>query len=330
MANIGGVQYAQTPQLPMQGAVSPIQGLGQGLQIGSALGGMVKQGIDKRRQKRSLDKFMVGLGDREPTRADFKKMAGIIGPEKTVEFLKMHDSLRQMEDAERKQNLDEFGMGIDAVGSALMQVMEAPPEQRMQVFTQLLTPLAQQEYLRDDLKPWLKMFEDGNFSDEKIQPVLALAATMGRYQEVHDNRLQARAKKEDSAADRKSREDIAAGDRTSREGIAAGNRQEQTRREIEKAKMGGKLTPQEVVALAMKYAQEYQGKPSHWAQFIRGKSLKIGEGVEGPQMLDLGSFNQGALDPNDVLAGGAPPAGSPTILRRLFESGRDAVSGLIK
>ena len=92
MANIGGVQYAQTPQLPMQGAVSPVQGLGQGLQVGSALGGVVKKGVDKRRQKRSLDKFMVSLGDREPTRNDFTKLSGIIGPEKTLEFLKMHDS----------------------------------------------------------------------------------------------------------------------------------------------------------------------------------------------------------------------------------------------
>ena len=213
MANIGGVQYAQTPQLPMQGGGSPVQSLGQGLQVGSAIGGVVKQGIDKRRQKRSLDKFMVGLGDREPNKNDYTKLSGIIGPEKTVEFLKMHDALRQMEDGERKQKLDEFGQGVDAVGSALMQVMEAPPEQRMQVFTQLLTPLAQQEYLRDDLAPWIKMFEDGDFSDEKIQPVLGIAATMGRYQEVHDNRLKARAKKEEGAADRASREGIAVGDR---------------------------------------------------------------------------------------------------------------------
>ena len=59
---------------------------------------------------------------------------------------------------------------------------------------------------------------------------------------------------------------------------------------------GGKQTPDEIVKMAMKYAEEYGGKPAHWAQFIRGKSLKIGEGVEGPEMLDLGSFNQGALD----------------------------------
>ena len=325
MANIGGVQYAQTPQLPMQGAVSPIQGLGQGLQVGSAIGGVVKRGIDKRREKRSLDKFMVGLGDREPTSGDYKKLAGIIGPNGAKDILMFHDELRKMEGNERKQKLEEFGQGIDAVGSTLMQVMEAPPEQRMQVFTELMTPLAQQEYLRDDLMPWIKKFQDGDFSDEKIQPVLGLAATMGRYQEVHDNRLKARAKKEDSAAERASREGIAADALASREGIAAGNRQEQTRREIEKARMGGgKQTPQEVVGMAMKYAQEYGGKPAHWAQFIRGKSLKIGEGVEGPQMLDLGSFNQGALNPDDPLAGGAPAAGSPSIFRKAWESAKGA------
>ena len=315
---VGGVPYMGTPPTPAMprgggGAGSGLQAFATAYDITTR----VKDDVEARRAKRDLDKLIVDLGDKKPTQGQYMKLARYMGADGARAVLQFHEYNRNLELADRKIDLENLGMAMDLYGNVSDVLRTVPLEQRPEKMAEMLNPLVQDNpTMQEMVRPLAGQFADGDFSDEKLDSIAAIASGFGRYQTIHDNRLKAAAKKEAERLDRESEERI--------EGVKAEAGVEEERvkaaAKIEQARLENPPREQ-IIALSREMVQTFGGRPADWAIFLRSDDKMIGEGDEGfvnkatNRPLDLGSYSRQSMIPGDPL-GGAPPAGSPATIKR--------------
>lgn len=217
---VQGVPYMRPSDIrhmPGGGAQSPADALQQGMQFGQT----IRAEIDRKKTQRKLDKLFTSLGDEPPNQQQFIALSKMIGPEFATELLGYHSTMSGLRADERKAALDDVMMGMEIAGSVTDTLRNVPVEGRMEAFTQMLTPLAQDERFKPYIRPTIEMFQDGNFDDERLDIMSSLAFSFGRYQTVMDNRF----KREGEAADR----DLAAEEEANRAAEAAAEQAEEAR-----------------------------------------------------------------------------------------------------
>jgi len=314
---VGGVPYMSPnmapPPMPRGG------GVGAGLQAfeaGYNITKKVKSDIDAKRTRRELDRLLVSLGDKEPTQKQYMQLMQYMGPDGARFLLQFHDQNRRWEMADRKAELETMKDQIDFVGNISDILSQTPEEQRAGMLGDLMLPLVQDnpQMLEDFGKPIGGFFQDGNFTDQKLNALKALAAGAGRYAEVHGNRLKAKAKKEAEALDRSSAERIA-----------------QTEAAAKVAEAKAKNMPQgELVKTAQEMVKTFGGRPADWVIFLRekdgdkmiGEGGMAGEGGVGGfvnkatgRPLDLGTFAETQGLPGAPM-NRTPVPGSPATIKR--------------
>ena len=284
-----------------------------GLQAFSATYGITKQvkgDIDAKRQKRALDKVLSNLDGKEPTQAQYMQLLRLGGPVAAKSILQFHNSVRERKAADRKLANDRMRLRAEFAGTLSEYLRGVPEQERPNAFGQALLPLIENdEEMKERIgKPLGQYFQDGDFSDKKLNALSALAMMSDRYAEIHNNKLKAAAKKEMEALDRQSKETIA-------ETAAAAK--------IEEARL--KNPPRsEIIKMSKEMTEVYGGRPADWAIFLRDADKFIGEGADASEgfinkatnkPLDLGSFSRQSMIPGDPL-GQAPAPGSPATIKR--------------
>lgn len=316
MANVAGVQYMSPNTgggIPMPQGGGIVSGL-KAFEAGRDITKSVKKDIDDKRMKRELDKFLVGLGDRTPTRGDFATAVKFLGPDGAAQLLQGHSTLREMEDADRKRALENMGAQVDLLGNVTDVLRSVPEPERPGMLAQFLTPMVQDNpTMREMVTPIAQRFQNGDFSDDNLDALATWAAGFGRYQEVHDNRLKAKAKKELEGQKLESKEEVAR-----IEGEADIEKERvKARAKIEQFKLENP-SPTRIVQQAQEMVAEFGGRAADWAVFLRDSDKFLGEGADldggfvnkaTNQPLDLGKFSRNAGLPGDPLMTG--DVGSP-------------------
>ena len=294
MANVGGVQYL-SPQ-----AVQPMPSGGGGGGLGGALAGFqagyditkqVKGDIDAKKSQREFDKLISGLGDRPPSQQDFMKIMKYAGPDGANSILQLHNMSRKWRAEDQAAFYNDIKAGSDLMGNTLSMVLSAPEADRMQVFSDVMAPLvANNPRMQEMAQPIVKYVQDGGFNDERIEAGMAMLAGVGRFAEVHDNKLKAKALKQKDDLDR---------------GADIKKAQIRADAEIKKAN-AGKMSAEQLIRTSIRLAKEFGGKPESWEARLKKDGHKwVGQGVEGTfvsiadnQPLDLGSYSESMPNPN--------------------------------
>ena len=143
-----------------------------------------------------------------------------MGPDGAKGILDFHEATREWDAKAKQSALADMRASVDLSGNIVDVLRSTPGEGRMDTFSQLMTPYAQDPAMKEQVKTIASMFRDGDFGDEKLDSLSAMAAGFLRYQEIHDNRLKAAAAKDENAAGLASKERIAGAGLASKERIA--------------------------------------------------------------------------------------------------------------
>lgn len=293
------------------GGADPAGQAARGFQLGAMIGKTVKKQIDTKRMKRELDKLVSGLGNERPTQNQFIALTKYLGPDGAKSLLDFHDQTRKWKDNDRKAAIENMGVAMDFGGNVVDRMRALPEEQRMGAFSQMLEPLVQNPTMKEMIMPLASAFQDGDFSDDKLDSLAAMASGFGRYQEIHANRIKAAALKAEKDADRQGSEDTAA--LAAKAKVAEFKQKNPSRAEI--------------ITEAQNMVRQFGGRPADWVVYLRDSDRMIGESLslegEGEfvnkatgKPLNLGKFSEVARDPNDPLMQGNPVAGSPATIKR--------------
>ena len=227
MANVGGVQYLspQNVQPMSSGGGGGLGGALAGFQAGYDITKQVKGDIDAKKSMREFDRVIASIGDGEKplTQQQFLKIAKFGGPQTANAIAGFSNMMRGWKAEDKAAVLKDARDGVDLMGNVMGMIRTLPQEQRMQAFTEQVAPLLEggNPRMQEMVRPVIELVKDGNFSDVTVDAALGTLAGFGRFAEVTDNRIKAKAKKQAEDDDRQARLTKAALDNRSRETIAA-------------------------------------------------------------------------------------------------------------
>ena len=324
MANYRGVSYTDAPQTYRQ-PQNMVGSFAGGMQLGQA----VKRLIDDKRSSRKLDRLLSSLGEKPPTQQQYTELAKLAGPDVANQILNYHETTQKINIGERDLAVQNAGITADAAGMIVEGLRKFPEERRMEALTTTMLPLFEKEGpMRDQLRPIVEIFKDGNFSDERLDTLGSMAYSFGRYQKITDDKITMQ--REDDEIARKSGE-------FDREATIAEGRLDLGRSELdfrkealelertqadaqaEAAKLAASNNPQ---AMVEKMMEQYGGDRPSWHLLMLGDKahnlIKESVDAEGSSVfvntmtnepLNLGSWQYAAGPPGEFeIQPGSPGA----------------------
>lgn len=286
----------------------------QNMRAGYEMGQFIRQEIDAKKHARELDRLLSKIGTSVPTPNQYLQLQKYMGPEVARDFMDVHEMAQEMKGRERDEYWENFNRGNELTGTFVETLSAVPEEQRMEVLTELASPFLQDQYGKTLLGISLVGFQDGDFSDEKLQRLATSSYAFGRSAEIEGNRRRA-------AEEAEVREDTQAHEievLETEQAFEAEQAGADRAVEIEEIRRSNP-TPQERQSAAQDMAQQYGGTMSDWFVFLgrdpermleesfddEGNIVFVNKATNKP--LNLGTFTMG--DPNDPL--GTPEVGSP-------------------
>ena len=169
------VNYTPAPSAVAVRPGNFLESFNQGLQTGENIREVFTSAKARRRRNKVLR--ILGQPDKltQENLQEIRKVDPILAFEVMQAKAVMDDAKRQNDIEGRKAALQEYRQTIDIGADVASNLKQLPPEQRDGALVQMLTPLAENEYLKPMVMRIARHYQDGNMDDAKLDSIMARA-----------------------------------------------------------------------------------------------------------------------------------------------------------